>query len=1618
MIGSEGLMGKKFDAFLSHNSKDKPIVELIAEWLEDKASLSVWLDKWNLVPGDPWQEEIENALDESKCCVVILGPNGIGPWQNEELRSALEERVSKQTIRVLPVLLPGASRPREESKIPRFLRRLSWVVFRNKWNEEDALRRLSCGINGIPPGRIRKKNKTDICPFRGLEVFREQDKEFFFGREAVVQRLMDRLKTDRFLLILGPSGCGKSSVVQAGLIPHLREQSLVILITPREHPIEELALALRKIYPKNEMPLLEKLIDRLTESCDNLHYISREVIEGTHKKNLVLVIDQFEELFTQTDAEEERSVFVMSLLNSVEAHNGPVIVILTMRSDFIGKCAFYPDLNTYVSEHFFQVEPMSIEELKSIMEEPVHMVGLQFEAGVVERILADVKDAPGELPLLEHALLELYEMREGAKLLAQAYDEIGGIAGALVNRAESEFTKLNDEEKKILRKMFVMRLIQPGEGTEDTRRIASKEELLAIGGGVKAVENVINRWIDARLLTSTHDISRGQALIDVAHEALIRKWNRIKNWMEEDREAARLTGILRNATLEWKRSNESSDYLFVGARLVQIEALLKSHAENLTNAEIQFVNASIKWREELEKKELKAVYELAAVKIKAVKRSRVIIFIVLIALISLIYLTFNLKVAENNAQINEEEAKIQLAMNYWENSRIARNKGDKLYSMHLAAEAIEVNPIPELHKALLLNIAEYWNCFTLIKDFPQKEFFHYAIFIENGTKILTWNKDQTARFYDASTGQQIGEDFVLQSSIWKSLFNTYIKRVFIQRDDITPNPLSVNTLHHKGSFQNASFNADATKILTWSSDRKAQLWDTISGEQIGQPLQHRDSIQGASFNSDGTKVITWSDDHTARLWDTNTGKQIGPVFPHQCKIDGATLSVTGLKIFTWCTDDTVHFWDVKSGKHIIPTLKFDDDSFLGGIADIAFNADETRVVVWGWFKNAFILDVDTCKNIGPGLEHKEMLEGAIFSTDGTRVLTWSMDGTARFWGANTGQSIGQILQHEDKVRGASFYGNGTKVITWSDDHTARLWDYNTGKQIGQTLKHQGVVYAAILNEDETKILTWSHDKTVRLWDANTGEQVGLTLQHRQSVEFGLLNRSGTRILSWCANTARLWDARTKQTIELLLEHEGMVKGAIFNHDETWILTWSSDGTARVWDSDSGKQILPSLKHWGDIKTTIFNTDETKILTWSGDTARIWDATTGKQIGPKLTQNYNISGLRFSNSKAKVLTWSKDEKAQLWHGNTGKQIGPALEHKGEVWGAEFNADESKVLIRSNDCRVRLWNTKTYKQIGKDLLHGDEVNGAIFNRDGTMVLTWSDDKTARIWDAKTCKQIGIDLLHQDEVNGAIFIRDGAVVLTWSDDKTVRLWDAKTCKQIGPALEHKEKVYKVILNSDESKILTHCSFYDEYLSLWDIRTHDLIWSVPIHELDVKGITFNGDESMILTWSSDNTARLWNANTGRPIGNAMRHKDGINGASFNKDETMILTWSDDYTARLWDTKTGRQIGADLQHKDEVNGAIFNSSETKILTWSRDGTARIWDIGVDLDFPKSKIKLQVQALTGVKLNTNNMEIEVIGHDKWIKIKKEYLEFIKKHYKSCKYPQYDVYHKLFPEDVK
>ncbi|MCP4655977.1 MAG: hypothetical protein GY856_11225, partial [bacterium] len=360
----------------------------------------------------------------------------------------------------------------------------------------------------------------------------------------------------------------------------------------------------------------------------------------------------------------------------------------------------------------------------------------------------------------------------------RAYQQIGRIEGALTRRAEEEFAKLDDVEQETLRKMFVLCLVKAGEGTEDTRRRAVREELLAVGEDPRIAESVLAQWTDARLLTTHGDEARRDQLVDVAHEALIRKWPRLALWMADGREEARMVDVLRQGAKEWQREGRRSDYLFHGARLAQAKELLASHGSDLTELERSFV---------------------AAASARALRRLRLIAIGVVVALAVAGYLVY-----DSNQSKNEAESR--LARNYWDQSHTARSP---LLSLHFIAEAIAIHPEAALGDSRLIDLERF-----------------------------------------------------------------------------QPQLALSGVLEHQGPVWGALFNGDESRVLTWSSDNTARLWDAATGEAIGPAFEHQDLVRGALFNGDESRVLTWSDDNTTRLWDAATGEAIGPTLEHQGPVEG------------------------------------------------------------------------------------------------------------------------------------------------------------------------------------------------------------------------------------------------------------------------------------------------------------------------------------------------------------------------------------------------------------------------------------------------------------------------------------------------------------------------------------------------------------------------------------------------------------------------------------------------------------------------------------------------------------------------------------------------------------
>ena len=596
----------RYDVFLSHNSADKPAVEEVAHRLI-QAGLQPWLDTWNLIPGAPWQEGIEEALTASTSVAVFVGPSGISPWHNEELRDALDRAVrSRDDYRVIPVLLPGAA----ESSVSGFLARRVWVDFRSGLDAEDAFGRLVAGVKGeaIEVGSYELPDEP--APYRGLLSFDQQHARFFFGRDADCQRLLERLAQHPFVVVVGASGSGKSSLVKAGLLPSLAQNILpdssrwrVLAFTPGSQPLLAVASQLATFLPLVDRPrAVDDSMARLAERSDTLRS-TLFAYTADQPTSVLLIVDQFEEVFTLCQEGPERcraqiEQFIANLADAVHESNGRIRVLLTLRADFLDRCLAYPKLRELLEDRQLLLGPLEAAGLREAIVRPAGVVGALLEKGLVEILLRDVGSEPGMLPLLQQALYELWLRRRGPWLTLEAYQASGGVLGALQKRADDTYQALTPPQQEIARSIFV-RLTALGEGAVDTRRRVHREELYPADTDRSTVDTVLQVLSSSRARLIVAD----ESTAEVAHEALIQRWALLGRWLEEDRHALRVHRRLTEAAGEWERNQGDESYLYQGSRLMEVEEWASAHSSEMNQGEQGFLTASLALRRREEVKQ-------------------------------------------------------------------------------------------------------------------------------------------------------------------------------------------------------------------------------------------------------------------------------------------------------------------------------------------------------------------------------------------------------------------------------------------------------------------------------------------------------------------------------------------------------------------------------------------------------------------------------------------------------------------------------------------------------------------------------------------------------------------------------------------------------------------------------------------------------------------------------------------------------------------------------------------------------------------------------------------------------------------------------------------------------
>ena len=542
-----------YDVFVSYSRADWRHAAEIDSILRAKG-LRSFFDRRNLAPGLPWVRALEQAIGAAKAVIVLIGTRGLGNTQQYERELALVRQSRDPAFPVVPVVLPETTSDRPFD----FLNLLTWVDFSHVAKVSDApdeLARLLAAVHGAPTtGGVREA----ICPYRGLDAFREEDAAFFFGRgsasepDSPIGQLMRRVREHPLVMVVGRSGSGKSSLVYAGLLPALRRERdrfwNVLSLRPGPTPLRALAAAFN---PRTDEEGAAEYATKITMEAEKLrtgdlellsHMIREELDRAEGKPDrLLLYIDQWEELYAQASSsgDSERAVqhaadvnrFIDLLLTAVRT--APVTVVATVRADFYDPLIAHPEIRSLLPTRQVLLGAMPRSELERTIVEPARKVGLAFDPpDLVQRILDEVGEDEGMLPLLEYALKETWALHKGNTITADSYARSGGVREAIRKTAERTFDGLSPEDQQAARQLF-LRLVIPGEGQEDTRaRAAMPLEPTQL----KIVEQFAGPR--TRLLVTGFDRAR-RPTVEVAHEALIRTWPRFRGWIDANREKLR-----------------------------------------------------------------------------------------------------------------------------------------------------------------------------------------------------------------------------------------------------------------------------------------------------------------------------------------------------------------------------------------------------------------------------------------------------------------------------------------------------------------------------------------------------------------------------------------------------------------------------------------------------------------------------------------------------------------------------------------------------------------------------------------------------------------------------------------------------------------------------------------------------------------------------------------------------------------------------------------------------------------------------------------------------------------------------------------------------------------------
>src|SRR5918996_1221333 len=905
---------------------------------------------------------------------------------------------------------PQARQSREAPRAP-----LPITSRRRRSAERRSLPGPTSTVSVSSSSRCSRAGTPTPTPLR--RPFLEADAADFFGRERLVEQLvawMGEEEGSRLLVVVGPSGSGKSSVVRAGLVPALRGGAVpgsaswfVAEMLPGEHPFAELGAALLRVAPSAPPP---DLVDRIEADREGLIHATRWVLPDDDSE-LLLVIDQFEELFTLVEDEETRARFLAALKTAATDPRSRVRLAITLRADFYDRPLLYGSVAELVRNGTEVVVPLTAPELERAVAGPAERAGVTVGPGLVAQLVADVADQPGALPLLQYALTELFDRRQNSALTADAYREIGGVPGALARRGEEIFASLS-------------------------------------GGAMEAAVDAFGR---ARLLSFDRDPETRGPTVEVAHEALLREWGRLRGWIDASREDLRTERRLALGAREWLEAGRDTSFLASGSRLEQFEAWMNRSGLATTPEERAFLEASLAQRERRrEEDELRRARDRRLQR-RSVRQLRALVAVLATGVLIAGALTM---FAFNQRGRAEREGRVGLGRELAA-AAVANLDVDAERSILLALEAIDPtrsvdgSVLPEAEEAL-----------------------HRAVI--NSRIVL-----RVPDLGGALDWSPAGTIFVTEGPEESGVVDI--------RDAETGD--SVRSFPgHEPDVNLVAFSDDGSKLATTGDDGSARVWDPATGEELWsfQGPDPEGEVWGGSFSPDGSLLAaTWPGEGMVRIFDLASGRTVREIGPLEVSLTTA-FSPDGdrLGIATWGPGLVV---DVGSGEEV---FALEGQEF--GVRDIDWSPDGRWIATSSSDSTVRVWDADSGDPRSTLFGHAGEIVAADWSPDSTRLVTGSNDGTAKVWeigDEGTRELLSLPAQDTGGGLWVAFSPDGNRIMTGDQQINAvKIWDVSrTGDAEWANLPADSHGLGGVAFTPDGRVVASNGDGSVTVWDAETGD---------------------------------------------------------------------------------------------------------------------------------------------------------------------------------------------------------------------------------------------------------------------------------------------------------------------------------------------------------------------------------------------------------------------------------------------------------------------------------------------------------------------------------------------------